>query len=76
VKKNCFKLKKKELQNNNVNRGSNDNSSRDQQFLNTGMAFVTTSKNETLTHEIWIYDSGAWGHYCSFKEGLMNVKEI
>jgi hypothetical protein len=75
VKKNCFKLKKKELQNNNNNnRGSNDNSSRDQQFVNTGMAFVTTSENETLTNEIWIYDSVAWGHYCSFKEGLMNVK--
>jgi hypothetical protein len=77
VKKNCFKLKKKELQNNNINRGSNDNSSRDQQFLNTqDMAFVTTSENETLTNEIWIGDSGACGHYCNFKEGLMNVKEI
>jgi hypothetical protein len=65
------------LQNNNINRGSNDNSSRDQQFLNTqDMAFVTTSDNETLTNEIWICDSGACGHYCNFKEGLMNVKEI
>jgi hypothetical protein len=77
VKKNCFKLKKKELPNKNKNRGSNDNSSRDQQFLNTqDMAFVTTSENETLTNEIWICDSGACGHYCNFKEGLMNDKEI
>jgi gag-polypeptide of LTR copia-type/Zinc knuckle len=77
VKKNCFKLKKKELQNININRGSNDNSSREQQCLNTqDMAFVTTSENETLTNEIWICDSGACGHYCNFKEGLMNVKEI
>jgi hypothetical protein len=77
VKKNCFKLKKKELQNNNINRGSNENSNRDQQFLNTQeMAFVTTSKNETSTNEIWICDSSACGHYCNFKEGLMNVKEI
>jgi hypothetical protein len=37
---------------------------------------VTTSENETLTNEIWICDSGACGHYCNFKEGLMNVKEI
>jgi Zinc knuckle len=77
VKKDCFKRKKKELQNNNNNRGSNDNSCRDQKFLNPqDMAFVTTSENETLTNEIWICDSGACGHYCNFKEGLMNVKEI
>jgi hypothetical protein len=77
VKKNSFKLKKKELQNNNINCGGNENSSRDQQFLNTqDMAFVTTSENKTLTNEIWICDSGACGHYCNFKEGLMNVKEI
>jgi hypothetical protein len=50
VKKNCFKLKKKELQNNNNSHGSNDSSSQDQQFLNTqDMAFVTTSKNKTIT---------------------------
>jgi hypothetical protein len=55
VKKNCFKLKKTELQNNSNNGGSNDNSSRGQQFLNKqDMAFVTTSENETLTNEIWI----------------------
>ena len=77
MKKNCFKLKKTELQNNSNNGGSNDNSSRGQQFLNKqDMAFVTTSENETLTNEIWICDSGACGHYCNFKEGLMNVKEI
>jgi hypothetical protein len=77
VKKNCFKLKKKELQNNNNNRGSNDNCSRDQKFFNTqDMDFVTTSENETLTNEIWSCDSGACGHYCNFKEGLINVKEI
>jgi hypothetical protein len=77
VKKNCLKLNKKELQNNNNDRGSNDNSSRDQQFLNTqDVAFVTTSENETLTNEIWICDSGTCGHYCIFKEGLMNIKEI
>jgi hypothetical protein len=39
-------------------------------------AFVTTSENETITNEIWICDSGACGHYCNFKEGLMNVNEI
>jgi hypothetical protein len=33
VKKHCFKLKRKELQNDNNNRGSNNNSSQDQQFL-------------------------------------------
>jgi hypothetical protein len=77
VKKKCFILKKKGLQNINNNRGSNDNSSRDQQSLNTqDMAFVTTSENETLTNEIWICDSGACGHHCNIKEGLMNVKEI
>jgi hypothetical protein len=48
VKKNCFKLKKKELQNNNINQGSNDNSSRDQQFLNSqDMAIMTTYEYET-----------------------------
>jgi hypothetical protein len=77
VKKNCFKLKKKELQNNNKNRGSNDNSSRDQQFLNTqDMAYVTTSENNNLNNEIWIFDSSGCGHYCNFKERLMNVAEI
>jgi Zinc knuckle len=77
VKKNCFKLKKKELQNNNKNRGSNDNSSRDQQFLNTqDMAYVTASENNNLTNEIWIFDNSGCGHYCNFKERLMNVEEI
>ena len=76
MKKNCFKLKKKESQNNN-NHTSNDNSSRDRQFSNAhDMAFVTTSENQTLTDEIWICDSGACRHYCNFKAGLMNVKEI
>jgi hypothetical protein len=42
VKKNYFKLKKKESQNNN-NRGTNDNSSQDRQFSNAqDVAFVTT----------------------------------
>jgi hypothetical protein len=40
------------------------------------MTFVTTSAKQTLTDEIWIRDFGACGHYCNFKEGLMNVKEI
>jgi hypothetical protein len=68
VKKICFNLKKKEFQNS-INCGSNHNSSRDQQFLNTqDMAFVTTSENGTLTNEIWICDYGACGHYLTSRK--------
>jgi hypothetical protein len=35
-----------------------------------------TSKNEILTVDIWICDSGACGHYCKSGEGLFDVKDI
>jgi hypothetical protein len=37
---------------------------------------MTTSENEDLTGDIWICDSGACGHYCNFKEGLLDTREI
>ena len=40
------------------------------------MAFTATSENEDLTSDIWICDSGACGHYCNFKEGLFDTREI
>ena len=37
---------------------------------------MATSENEDLTSDIWICDSGACGHYCNFKEGLFDTREI
>jgi hypothetical protein len=40
------------------------------------MAFTATLKNEILTDDIWICDSGACGHYCKSDKGLFDVKDI
>ena len=76
LKKNCFKLKKKENQNDN-NHASKFTGNRDRQnFDSTDVAFMATSENEDLTSDIWICDSGACGHYCNFKEGLFDTRDI
>jgi gag-polypeptide of LTR copia-type/Zinc knuckle len=72
VKKNCLKLKKKESQ-----QASNEHSNCDRQMYDSqDVAFTATSENHNLSNDIWICDSGACGHYCNFKEGLFDVKEI
>jgi hypothetical protein len=38
--------------------------------------FTATSKNGTLSNDIWICDSGACGHYCKSTEGMFNVSDI
>jgi hypothetical protein len=69
VKKNCLKLKKKHA--------SNQNSNCDRQMYDSqDVAFMATSENHNLSNDIWICDRGACGHYCNFKEGLFDVKEI
>jgi hypothetical protein len=37
---------------------------------------TATSKNEILTDDIWICDSGACGHYCKSDKGLFDIKDI
>ena len=37
---------------------------------------MATTKQVKLQSDIWICDSGAYGHYCWFVEALMNVKDI
>ena len=76
VKKDCFKLKKKENQNDN-NHASKYTSNHDRQnFDSTDVAFMATLDTEYLSYDIWIYDSGACGHYCNFKQGLSDTREI
>jgi hypothetical protein len=38
--------------------------------------FTATSKNGTLSDDIWICDSGACGHYCMSTEGMFNIRDI
>jgi hypothetical protein len=40
------------------------------------VAFTATSKNEILTDNIWICDSGACGHYCKSDKGLFDAEDI
>ena len=42
----------------------------------SSIIFFATYSKVWQTDEMWICDSGACGHYCNFKAGLMNVKEI
>jgi hypothetical protein len=47
-----------------------------QMYNSQDVAFTATSENHNLSNDIWIYESGACGHYCNFKESLFDVKEI
>jgi hypothetical protein len=38
--------------------------------------FTASSKNGTLTDDIWICDSAAYGHYCKSTEGMFNMIDI
>jgi hypothetical protein len=40
------------------------------------VVFTTTSKNEILTDEIWICDSGSCRYYCNSDKCVSDVKEI
>jgi hypothetical protein len=74
VKKSCFKLKKKEAQNGHA---SNFNGNADRRnYESQDVVFTATSKNEILTDDIWICNSGACGHYCKSDKGLFDVKDI
>ena len=73
-KMNCFKLKNKPNRNNNNGTTCNNNGRKN--FDSSDVAFMTMSSNTKSTNDTWIFDSGACGHYCSFEEGLINIKEI
>jgi cupin superfamily acireductone dioxygenase involved in methionine salvage len=73
-KKSCYKLKKKEAQNNHA---CNFNVIADRRNYNSkDVVFMATLKNEILTDDIWICDNGACGHYCKPIKGLFDVKDI
>jgi gag-polypeptide of LTR copia-type/Zinc knuckle len=74
-KKNCFKLKKKEAQNNNNPSNYNGNSNR-QNYEPQDVVFTATLKNGTLSDDIWICDSGGCGHYCKSTKGMFNISDI
>ena len=40
------------------------------------MVFAAILNTENFTDDIYIYDSGACGHYCISNKGMFNVKEI
>ena len=73
-KRNCFKLKKKEARNNNPS--SNNGNVNRPNYESQDVVFTATSKNGTLSDDIWICDSGACGHYCKSIEGMFNLKDI
>ena len=73
-KKNCLKLKKKEVRNNNHSNYSGNNNP--QNYESQDVVFTAASKNGTLSSDIWICDSGAFGHYCKLIEGIFDVKYI
>jgi hypothetical protein len=73
-KKRCFKLKKKEGQNDHA---SNFNGNADwRNYESHDVVFTATSKNEILTDDTWICDSGACGHYRKSDKGLFDFKDI
>jgi hypothetical protein len=74
-KKNCFKLKQKEAQNNNNPSNYNGSDNR-QNYESQDVLFTATSKNGTLSDDIWICDSGACGHFCKSTEGMFNMSDI
>jgi hypothetical protein len=58
----CFKFKKKEGQNGHA---SNFNGNADRRnYESQDVVFMATSKNEILTDDTWICNSGACGNYC------------
>jgi hypothetical protein len=62
-KKSCFKPKKKEAQNGHA---SNFNGNADRRnYMSQDVVITATSKNEIITGDIWICDSGAYGYYCN-----------
>jgi hypothetical protein len=74
-KSNCFKLKKKEAQNNNNPSNYNDSGNR-QNYESQDVVFTATSKNGTLSDDIWICDSGVCGRYCKSTKGMFNMSDI
>jgi hypothetical protein len=56
---------------------SNFNGNADRRnYESQNVVFTVTSKNKILTDDIWICDSGAYGHYCKSDKGLFDVKDI
>jgi hypothetical protein len=64
-------LLKKEGHASNFN-GNTDRRNYDSQDV----VFTANLKNEILTDDIWICDSGVCGHYCKSDKGLFDVKDI
>jgi hypothetical protein len=73
-KKSCFKLRKKEAQNSHAS-NFNGNAYR-RNYESQDVVFTVTSKNEILTDDIWICDSGACGNNCKSDKVLIDVKDI
>jgi hypothetical protein len=69
-KKSCFKLKKKKGQNCHASNFNRRN------YEPLDVVFMATSQNEILTDDIWIFDSGACGHYFKSDKGLFDFKDI
>jgi hypothetical protein len=72
--KSCFKVKKKEAQNGHVS-NFNDNADR-RNCESQDAVFMETLKNEILTGDNWICESGACGQNCKSDKGLFDVKDI
>jgi hypothetical protein len=73
-KKFCFKLKKKESQNNHASH-FNGNADR-RNYESQNVVFTVISKNKILTNDNWICDSNACGNYCKSDKDLFDVKDI
>jgi hypothetical protein len=67
----CFKKKKKEAQNNH-SRSYNGNGDR-QNYKSHRVSFTTARKNEALSNDIWICDSG---QYSKLLEGMFDLIDI
>jgi hypothetical protein len=74
---NCFRFKKKEIRYGHNQDNINDDGNRDREIYESiDVVIAGTTNYEKFTEDIWIYDSGAFGHYCNSSKGLFNVEEI
>jgi hypothetical protein len=74
IRRDCFKLKKRDSQSNNAstNNGHADRPNFDPQDV----VFAATSSEERIREDIWICDSGASGHYSMSIDGMFNIQDI
>jgi hypothetical protein len=76
-RQNCFNFKKKETRygQNQVSNNKNGNHDREN-YGSQDVVFVTTSKSESFTEDIWIFDSVPSEYYCNSSKGLFNFEDI